>query len=319
MVKPIPLQNVSRPEEGESESVFWRDDRTPEQENRKITKDLTLEIENRLRVLLDTSDYTPPNLAAAMRHALLGGGKRFRPLHFVLTILQPAHRGLAVDVGCAIEMVHTASLIFDDLPCMDDAALRRDKPTTHVVFSQSTAILAGISPLTRGMNILATIEGLPGEARARLVASLSLAVGATGLAAGQEVDLNDGQSPEIDVERKNWLKTGRLFAAMAEMACILDQRSSDQSEALAEMAFHVGSAFQALDDLLDVLALTQSLGKDSGKDIGKRTLMSERGEANTRRSYYSHIGFATSALRRCGVEDGPICYMFRSIDRLVPP
>lgn len=303
----------------ERSRISWLDRESAEEDSRLTIKDLTFRIENRLRVLLDTEDYTPPNLAAAMRHAVLGGGKRFRPLLFVLTVPQPAHLDLAVDVGCAIEMVHTASLILDDLPCMDDAALRRDKPTTHVVFGQATAILAGISLLTRGMNILATIEGLPGEARARLVASLSLAVGATGLAAGQEVDLNDGQSPDVDVERKNWLKTGRLFAAMAEMASILDQRPREQSDALAEMAFHVGSAFQALDDLLDVLALTQSLGKDSGKDIGKRTMMSYRGEAATRHSYQSHLKAANSALSRCGVEEEPIRYMLRSIHRLVPP
>ncbi|MFP5077998.1 polyprenyl synthetase family protein [Rhizobium sp. YIM 134829] len=280
---------------------------------------LKSDIEKRLEALLESTDYTPPNLAAAMRHAMLSGGKRFRPLLFVLTVPQLNHRKAAIDIGCAVEMVHTASLILDDLPCMDDAALRREKPTTHIVFGQATAILAGISLLTRGINILATVEGVSGEARARLVASLSLAVGATGLAAGQEVDLNGAYAQDVDVERKNWLKTGKLFAAMAEMSSILDVRPDHQSEALTEMAFHIGSAFQALDDLLDVIALKETLGKDIGKDLGKMTMVSDRGEAATRCLYISHLEAAERALGRCGVEQESIRHMLRSIHLLVPP
>lgn len=172
-----------------------------------ITGDLRLRIENRLEELLETSDYSPPNLAAAMCHAVLDGGKRFHSLLFVLMVPDERLRRMAIDVACAIEMMHAASLILDDLPSMNDAALRSGKPTTHAVFGEATAILAGISLLACGMNILATIEGLAGEVRASLAASLSLAAGATGVSAGQEVDLVDVQSPDVDDKRKNWLKT----------------------------------------------------------------------------------------------------------------
>lgn len=166
-----------------------------------IIDDLRLRIENRLRELLETPDYTPPNLAAAMRHAVLDGGKRFCPLLFVLMVPEEPLRRMAIDVAYAIEMVHAASLILDDLPCMDDAALRRGKPSTHVVFGEATAILAGISLLARSMNILATIEDLPGETRASLAASLSLAAGATGPAAGHEVDFVMRRTPVMTSAR----------------------------------------------------------------------------------------------------------------------
>lgn len=254
-----------------------------------------------------------------MHHTVLDGGKRLRPLLFVLMVPEEPLRRMAIDVACAIEIVHIASLILDDLPCMDDAALRRGKPTTHVVFGEATAILAGIFLLACGMNILATIENLPGEARASLAASLSLAAGATGLAARQQVDLDDAQSPDVGVERKNWLKNVRLFVVMAEMASILDQRPQEQSGARVKMAFHVGSAFQALDHLLDLMALPRSVGMDSNEDVGGRTMMNNRGYSAKRQSCHLHIEAATSAPSRCGLEEEPIRYLIRSISRLVPP
>lgn len=272
-------------------------------------------IEDRLRAHLEVSDVAPVNLVAAMRHALLGGGKRFRPLLFVMTVPQEECLEAAIDIGCAVEMVHTASLILDDLPCMDDADLRRDKPTTHKVFGQATAILAAISLLTRGLHILASLSSVPPAARARMTAVLSLAIGHTGLAAGQEIDLS-GRS--VDVEHKNWLKTGKLFAAMADMASILSDQPAPEAEALTEFAFHVGSAFQALDDLLDAIAETCVLGKDSGKDADRRTMVNDKGEAETRRAYLTHLEAANMALTRCGVEEEPIRFMLRSIHRLVP-
>ena len=276
------------------------------------------EIESRLHVLLETGEYSPPRLSAAMQHALLGGGKRFRPLLFVLTTRQSDRVSAAIDIGCAVEMVHTASLILDDLPCMDDADLRRDKPTTHRVYGQATAILAAISLLTRGLNIVSTAEGVSAEIRSRLAAILSHAVGHTGLAAGQEVDLHEPSGNGLEVEQKNWLKTGRLFAAMAEMAAILEDRPSDEAAALAEFAFHLGSAFQAMDDLLDATSPTSALGKDTGKDAGKSSMVNDRGAAATRLSYITHLERANRVLPRCGVDEVPIRMILRSIDLLAP-
>ena len=296
--------------------ISWMHNNTSQERFRLRIQNLKSQVEERLEALLEDGGYAPPNLLAAMKHALLGGGKRFRPLLFILTVPQGDHQKAALDIGCALEMVHTASLILDDLPCMDDADLRRDKPTTHKVFGQATAILAAISLLTRGMNILASLDGVPGDKRARLVAALSHAVGHTGLAAGQEVDLADTPETPMDVEQKNWLKTGTFFSAMAEMASILGNRPEPEQAALSELAFHVGSAFQALDDLLDATAPMSALGKDIGKDIGKSSMINDRGEAATRSVYSFHLESANTALARCGVEEEPIRLMLRAIHQM---
>jgi geranylgeranyl diphosphate synthase, type II len=275
-------------------------------------------IDDRLRTLLDSDDYVPPHLLSAMSHALLGGGKRFRPLIFVMMVSREDCLKASIDIGCAVEMVHTASLILDDLPCMDDAELRRDKPTTHMVFGQATAILAAISLLTLGIRVLSTVDGVGDRARARITAILSHAVGHTGLAAGQEIDLRGVSGTSLDVEQKNWLKTGRLFAAMAEMASILSQRPVHQQTALTEFAFNLGSAFQALDDLMDAIATKGALGKDIGKDTDRDTVVNKNGEAATRRTYIDHLHAANLALPCCGVEEEPIRFMLRSIHGLVP-
>jgi geranylgeranyl diphosphate synthase type II len=285
---------------------------------KRTIRDLKSSIEERLETLLEAEDYAPPNLLAAMRHALLGGGKRFRPLIFVMTVNRNECLDAAIDIGCAVEMVHTASLILDDLPCMDNAELRRNKPTTHKAFGQATAILAAISLLTLGVRILSTVEGVADHARVRMAAVLSHAVGHTGLAAGQEIDLRGVSGTSLDVAQKNWLKTGKLFAAMADMASVLSQRPTHQEAALTEFAFHVGSAFQALDDLLDTLGGANVLGKDSDQDSDRDTMVNEKGEAATRRSYIDHLNAANLALSFCGVEEELIRSMLRSIHLLVP-
>jgi geranylgeranyl diphosphate synthase, type II len=296
----------------------WLDAVVPDKLVEQTIGTLRSRIEDRLQSLLDTEEYAPPNLLAAMRHALLGGGKRFRPLIFVMTANPRDCLDAAIDIGCAVEMVHTASLILDDLPCMDDAELRRNKPTTHKAFGQATAILAAISLLTLGIRVLSTVEGVPDHIRVRLTAILSHAVGHTGLAAGQEIDLRGIGGAPMDAEQKNWLKTGKLFAAMADMASILSQRPAQQEAALTAFAFHLGSAFQALDDLMDAIAATSLLGKDSSKDAERNTLVNAKGQAGTRQSYIHHLNAANHALPSCGVKEEPIRFMLRSIHCLVP-
>ena len=193
----------------------------------------------------------------------------------------------------------------------------RDR-TTHKVFGQATAILAAISLLTLGLRILSTLSGVPASSRVRMSAVLSHAVGHNGLAAGQEIDLKGTDGDVVDAEDKNWLKTGKLFAAMAEMASILSQRPAEQEAALAQFAFHVGSAFQTLDDLMDVVGGTSVLGKDIGKDVNRNTVVNEKGEAATRRSYIYHLNAANLALPHCAVEEEPIRFMLRAIHALVP-
>jgi geranylgeranyl diphosphate synthase type II len=277
-------------------------------------------VDQRLALLLESTDFVPANLSGAMSHALLGGGKRIRPLFFLCMVSRADRYAAAVDIGCAIEMVHSASLILDDLPCMDDADLRRQQLTTHKAFGQSTAILAAISLLTRGINIASTVEGVSPALRAQLVTLLTKAVGHEGLAGGQELDLNGGGSKDglAGVEQKNWLKTGALFAATAEMAGLLDNKTADQKRALASFASHIGSAFQALDDYLDLTGASVTLGKDTGKDAGKDTIASRLGPGSARAAYLEHLDRAYALLPRCGIREDAVDAMLKTIFHTQP-
>jgi geranylgeranyl diphosphate synthase, type II len=266
-------------------------------------------VEDSLVGLLDASTAAPPNLRNAMRHALLAPSKRIRPLmlYFVAEPTGPLVDA-ALRVGSAVEMVHTASLILDDLPCMDDAQMRRRRPTTHVAFGQSTAILSSIALLTRAFGIISELEGVSGETRTKLSAILSNAVGWDGLVAGQELDIN-GQSQLLDppgIENLIWLKTGILFVACAEMGAVLREANDHQIQAVRRYAKHFGLAFQTLDDLLDGTASAQVTGKDVNKDEGKTTLVSLFGASKARQSCQQHLALADAALLESGVVAEPL-------------
>ncbi|QJQ96345.1 MULTISPECIES: polyprenyl synthetase family protein [Halomonadaceae] len=164
------------------------------------------------------------SLAQAMRTSVLSSGKRVRP-----TLLILAGQGLGsespalLDLGCAVEMVHTASLILDDMPCMDNASLRRGQPTTHRQFGEDVAMLAAVALLSRAFGLIATIEALPPDQRTQLVVRLSECVGMQGLAKGQYLDLHEGVQPRsVDaVMASNDLKTGVLFETAIAMAAIV--------------------------------------------------------------------------------------------------
>ncbi len=266
-------------------------------------------VENSLIAMLAAPVTAPSNLLNAMRHALLAPSKRIRPLMLYL-VAEPT--GLLVDaalrVGSAVEMVHTASLILDDLPCMDDAQMRRRRPTTHVAFGQSTAILSSIALLTRAFGIISELDGVSGETRTRLSAILSNAVGWDGLVAGQELDTN-GQSELLDspgIENLIWLKTGILFVASAEMGAVLRQANDHQIQAVRRYAKHFGLAFQTLDDLLDGTASAQDTGKDVNKDEGKTTLVSLFGASKARQTCQQHLAIADAALLETGAMIEPL-------------
>jgi geranylgeranyl diphosphate synthase, type II len=271
--------------------------------------DIRQAVESNLVAMLDVPTAAPPNLQNAMRHALLAPSKRIRPLMLYL-LAEPA--GTLVDavlrVGSAVEMVHTASLILDDLPCMDDAQMRRRRPTTHVAFGQSTAILSAIALLTRAFGIISELEGVSGEMRTKLSAILSNAVGWDGLVAGQELDIN-GQSQLLDphgIENLIWLKTGILFVASAEMGAVLREANDHQIDAVRRYAKHFGLAFQTLDDLLDGTASAQDTGKDVNKDEGKTTLVSLFGASKARQTCQQHLALADAALLESGVVAEPL-------------
>ncbi|HEY0031778.1 MAG TPA: polyprenyl synthetase family protein [Devosia sp.] len=268
-----------------------------------------LAIETRLDEILAGKAGVPPNLHGAIRHASLAPSKRVRPVLLVL-IADPDLdlTETVLDIGCAVEMVHTASLILDDLPCMDDAQMRRERPTTHIAFGQATAILGAIALLSRAFGIIAGLELLPAETRARLSAVLSEAVGWDGLVAGQEIDIN-GRASLVgaeQVENLNWLKTGVLFVAAAEMGAILAGRDDTSISAVRRFARHFGLAFQTADDLLDQTANAAQIGKDTDKDGDKATLVSLFGATQARLTCRDHLARAEAALLESGVNGEPI-------------
>lgn len=266
-------------------------------------------VEQRLAQLLAAHPGVPLNLQGAVRHASLAPSKRIRPV--LLVLIADPHPDLeqtALDVGCAVEMVHTASLILDDLPCMDDAQTRRERPTTHIAFGQATAILSAIALLTHAFGIIAGLEQVPAQTRTRLANVLSRAVGWDGLVAGQEIDVN-GRATLLgaeQVENLNWLKTGVLFVAAAEMGAILADLEEAQVDAVRRFARHFGLAFQTADDLLDRTATAVEAGKDVAKDGDKATLVSLFGASHARLTCEEHLDRANAALLESGVSQTPV-------------
>jgi geranylgeranyl diphosphate synthase, type II len=266
-------------------------------------------IEVSLITLVNEPTGVPENLQNAMRHALLAPSKRIRPLmvYFAANPSEPMVNA-ALRVGSAVEMVHTASLIFDDLPCMDDAQMRRHRPTAHIAFGQSTAILGAIALLTRAFGLISEIECVSGEIRAKLNSILSKAVGWNGLVAGQELDINGQRelSDSAAVENLSWLKTGVLFVAAAEMGAVLRDATDEQVNAARRYATHFGLAFQTLDDVLDHTANTGEIGKDVKKDSAKTTLVNLFGLSQAKRTYEQHLMLADKALLESGAMVEPL-------------
>lgn len=245
-------------------------------------------VENRLAVLLgqDALGTTPPVLGAAMRHAVLGGGKRFRPF---LAIEGARVLGLAdaaaVDTACAIECLHCYSLVHDDLPAMDNDELRRGQPTVWKAFDEATGILAGDGLLTFAFELLARPTTHPDAAvRASLVLGLAEASGGAGMVGGQVLDLASEKGAadlhSLDgVTTIQRMKTGALIRFSAEAGAILAGAAPEQRRALRSYGEALGAAFQIADDLLDAQGDASAAGKAVGKDAaaGKATFVTVLG------------------------------------------
>jgi farnesyl diphosphate synthase len=219
----------------------------------------------------------------AMRYATFAGGKRLRPfLVLESSNLFGVDRAQALRVAAAIEVLHTYSLVHDDLPCMDDDDLRRGRPTTHIAFDQATAVLAGDALLTVAFEILADPKTHPSaEVRCRLIARLAEAAGSNGMIGGQMIDMQASQSAfgTDEVKLLQRLKTGQLFEFSCEAGAILGQASSADRDRVRAYARDMGLVFQITDDLLDVTSTAEKTGKAVGKDKdqGKATLVSLMG------------------------------------------
>lgn len=221
-------------------------------------------------------------LLESMRYSLTAGGKRIRPM-LVLEFCRISGGDInkALPVACAIEMLHTYSLIHDDLPCMDNDDLRRGKPTNHVVYGECTAVLAGDALQAEAFGTIARSE-LPAEARSKCVEILADAVGSDGMCAGQFLDMV-GESKhltEAELDEINSRKTGALLIAACRMGVAAAGGSDKLLDAAAVYGACVGAAFQIRDDILDVISTSEQLGKPVGSDLQehKNTYMALLGE-----------------------------------------
>jgi farnesyl diphosphate synthase len=225
-------------------------------------------VESALERSLPSADTTPQRLHAAMRHAVLGGGKRMRPLLVYATgALFDADDALLDAPAAAVELVHAYSLVHDDLPAMDDDSLRRGKPTVHVAFDEATAILAGDALQTRAFEVLAE-SPVSAELRVAWLQTLASASGAAGMCGGQALDIDaTGKLQSVDaLERMHALKTGALIRASVRMGALGGGASDGELQRLDAFATALGLAFQVRDDILDVESSSERLGKTAGKD-----------------------------------------------------
>ncbi len=234
--------------------------------------------EQRLEQLLPAGEQEG-QVYAAMREATLVAGKRMRPLLLLLAATDmgyKAERTGLLDLACAIEMVHVASLILDDMPCMDNAMLRRGRPTVHCQYGESVSILAAVALLSHAFCVISRAPSLTHEAKARAIAELSASVGHMGLVQGQFRDLNEArQSRNADeIQLTNELKTSSLFNATLQLAAIAAEAPPQVSERLRFFARDLGQAFQLIDDLTDG---SHATGKDPHQDKDKSTLVAVLG------------------------------------------
>ena len=266
------------------------------------------EVDGELSRLLPPEDAWPVTLHRAIRHSLFAGGKRLRPI-LCLTAAETigGESGPVLAPACGLEMIHTYSLIHDDLPALDNDDLRRGVPTCHVVFGEAIAILAGDALLTHGLGTLARYpeEEIYTEARVRAIKAVVEAIGTTGMIGGQVADLEaeKEQHPSEDLVRKiHDSKTGRLIRASLAVGGLLSFAGDEDLERLDAYGRAVGLAFQIKDDLLDIEADTATLGKASRKDAaaGKVTFPSVWGVERSRQILRRTIEEAVAAARALG-------------------
>lgn len=268
------------------------------------------DVETALDALLDAGRLSgpgvpPERLIAAMRHGSLKGGKRLRPLlvRQAASVFGVPHDD-SLMAGVAVELIHCYSLIHDDLPAMDDDDLRRGRPTVHKAYDDATAILAGDGLLTLAFQVLAT--KVDGPLAGPLIAELAAGAGIGGMVGGQMRDI-EGETKGLgfqDISRMQAMKTGALIRAAVRMGAILGGADANTLSALTDFAEAAGRAFQLADDLLDVTATPETLGKATGKDAGKgkQTLVSTLGIDGARRQLGETIHDALTALQIFGDE-----------------
>lgn len=280
---------------------------------RRARVDLTLEAN------LPPATTAPPVIHEAMRYAVLGGGKRLRP---ILAIAAAEACGADPEPlllpFCALELIHTYSLVHDDLPPLDNDDLRRGRRTTHVVYGEAMGVLTGDALLTEAFAWLARpLPGVDPARQLRAIAEVATAVDSTGMIGGQVADIVAERSQETSDDKAELLrelrfihrnKTGRLFTASAILGGLLGGGSDEQLEALRRYADSLGLAFQIVDDLLDIEESSATLGKTAGKDVaqGKLTWPALLGVESARAEVDRLLG---DALGNAAMIAGPVNFL----------
>ena len=256
-------------------------------------------------------------LMESMRYSLLAGGKRIRPM-LVLEFCRicGGDTEKALPVACAIEMLHTYSLIHDDLPCMDDDELRRGRPTNHVVFGECTAVLAGDALQAEAFGTILRSE-LPAERRALCAQCLADAVGVDGMCGGQYLDmLGEGKTLTADeLDDVNSRKTGALLTAACRMGVAAAGGSEEQLEAAGIFGAAIGAAFQIRDDVLDVISTNDQLGKPTGSDAkdSKNTYMALYGQEKCMQMVNKITEYAKQTLKAAFSDTDMLCALADSL------
>ena len=256
---------------------------------------------------LFTENTSYETLLDAMRYSLMAGGKRLRPA--LLLAFCEASGGRpeeAAAAGAAVELLHTFSLIHDDLPCMDDSDLRRGRPTNHKVYGEAVAVLAGDALLVAAFRILSQMGAEAGK-KLRCIELLAEGVGENGMAAGQLLDLDDrsGQLSYEELKELHDLKTGRFISAVCRMGVVLGGGSEEQEKAAEQYGAQLGLAFQIRDDCLDVIGDPEELGKSAGTDEanGRVTFVDLLGLEGCDREVQRLTESAAAAVREAGFTD----------------
>jgi geranylgeranyl pyrophosphate synthase len=270
-------------------------------------------VERRLDELVGALTGAHAPMQEAIRYAVLGGGKRVRPLLCLWThdAVSGHHRPAALDAGCAVECVHAYSLVHDDLPCMDDDDVRRGKPSAHRRFGEATAVLLGDGLQALAFEILATLPerhaGVTADVTLSAVAALASAAGTRGLITGQALDLAPPARNLEAVSRIHEHKTARLIAAAMEIGAVVAGAGGDERGRALEAGLLAGRAFQIVDDLLDVEGRPETLGKTPGKDAkgGKLTYPAVAGPAAARKEARD-LARRARALLPTGAAEAPL-------------
>lgn len=269
-------------------------------------------VHRHLPALLPPPTARPEPVHRAMHYALTGAGKRVRP---VLTLAVADLFGVrskpVLDLACAVEMVHACSLVLDDLPAMDDAVLRRGRPTVHRAFGESVALLAALGLLNRAYALVAEAAhrlSLRRYTAEDVVHHLAAAIGSDGLIGGQALDLL-AKPEEMNLDVLEYIhshKTGALFMAAGELGAMAADAKRKDLEVIARYAKNLGLAFQIADDLLDVLGTPEVTGKDTGKDEGKVTFVRLLGVEGAQSLAAELLGFAVDSLAPLGRKAEPL-------------